>query len=134
MSIFSSKTSTASWRRWAYDAFRTKAKSVTVFDPVGGDSISLWVTRKAITITKISCHRQGGTSIAINIEHGTNPGNPGTNLWSGSQTVTDTTSIDQSFDAFANAAVSANNVVKLEITNVTGNVSEAHVTVEYTED
>lgn len=134
MSIFSSKTTAAVWRRWAYKALRTRSKSVTVFSPVAGDSITLWVTKVPITITKISSHRQAGTSIAINIEHGTNPANPGSSLWASNQTVTDETIVDQNFDAFVNAAVATNNVIKFEITSVIGNVQEAHVTVEYVEE
>jgi len=101
---------------------------------VAGDSVTLWVTKVPITITKISAHRQAGTSIVINIEHGLNPAAPGTNLWSSNQTVTAETSIDQTFDAFANADVAINNVIKLEISTVTGSVAEAHVTIEYVEE
>ena len=109
-------------------------KGITLIEPVNGDSISIWVPPSPIIITAISAHRQGGTSIIFNIEHGTDPSNPGTSLWSGNQTVTANTSIDQTFDAFNDATVLADNIIKLEIITVTGSVTEFHVTIEYKVD
>ncbi len=131
MSIFSSVTTAAVWRRFVYALLRKKQKGVTIFDPVGGDSVSLWVPRHAITITDVSAHRQAGTNVTFNIEHGTDPSNPGTSLWSSNQVVTANTALDQTFDAFNDATVQADNVIKLEVVSVLGAVTEFHVTIEY---
>lgn len=134
MSIFGSETTASVWRRFVYALLRKKQKGVTILDPVGGDSITLWVPRHDITITDVSAHRQGGTNVTFNIEHGTNPSNPGTSLWSSNQVVTANTALDQSFDAYNDATIPADSLLKLEITAVTGSVSEFHVTIEYTID
>ncbi len=133
MSIWGSTTTTAAWRRYVIQALTAQSKGVTILDPVGGDSISIWVPKNAVTITGVSAHRQDGTSFAFNIKHGSNPGSPATALWDSNETVTATTSIDQTFADFDNADVTADHIVKLEITAVTGSVSELHVTIEFEE-
>lgn len=108
--------------------------SATVIDPENGDSLTFLVPRVAITITGVSAHRQDGTSVVFNIKHGTNPSAPANSLWSSDETVTANTTIDQTFAAYNDATVPADNAIKLEITTVNGAVSEFHVTIEYTVD
>lgn len=108
--------------------------SATLIDPEATDSITIFVPRSAITITGVSAHRQGGTSVAFNIDHGTNPSAPANALWSSDETVTANTTIDQSFAAFNDATVPADSAVKLVLSAVTGTVTEFHVTLEYTVD
>jgi hypothetical protein len=108
--------------------------SATVIDPANGDSLTFLVPSQAITIIGVSAHRQDGTSVLFNVKHGTNPSAPANSLWASDETVTANTSIDQTFAAFNDATVPANSAVKLEITTVTGTVSEFHVTIEYTVD
>ena len=120
---------------WAVPgAVPTSHSGATVIDPADGDSLTFFVPSAAITITGVSAHRQGGTSVIFNIEHGTNPSAPGTSLWSANETVTADTTLDQTFAAFNDATVLADNIIKLEIVTVTGAVTEFHATIEYTVD
>jgi len=108
--------------------------SATVIDPANGDSLTFLVPSTAITITGVSAHRQAGTSILFNVKHGPDPSTPANSLWSSDETVTANTTIDQTFAAFNDATVPADTAIKLEITTVTGAVTEFHVTLEYTVD
>lgn len=129
------KSKQANWRQYVAKILSIPFHvGATIIDPISGDSLTFFVPSQNIIITTVSAHRQSGTSILFNIEHGTNPAFPGTSLWSSNQTVTADTSIDQSFDAFNDASVLADNIIKLEIITVTGSVAEFHVTIEYKAD
>lgn len=110
------------------------AKSITLIDPVAGDSgrVQL-VFPSAVTITRIGCSVRSATSVSINLDERTAPApdTAGTPVM-GSALVCGTS--EASTSAFTNAGIAARAPLALTISAISGTPDTLRVFVEYTVD
>lgn len=106
-------------------------KSISIFNPVAADSVTLLYTQSSTTISKLVAIL-AGTSPSVNytIKYGTNR-TTGTEIITGGSTANSTTT-GNSTTVFNNSVIPANNFVWLEVTGVTGTVTEFHATINIT--
>jgi hypothetical protein len=110
------------------------SKSITVADPMSSETVDLWVTPVAITITKISYFARGITqSVAFDVSHGTDPDTLAV-IDSTGWTATTTTIVNDSTFSGGDVTVVADSVVAVELGTVSGTDVFFHITVHYTED
>jgi len=110
------------------------AKSITLIDPVAGDSgrVQL-VFPAAVTITRIGCSVRGATSVSINLDERTAaaPDAAGTPVMS-SDLACGTS--EAATTMFANAAIAGRAPLALTISAISGTPDTLRVFVEYTVD
>jgi len=107
-----------------------RSKSVTMEDPVDGDRIALMMNSRPITVTGVSHASLAGTSVLYNLEYAAS-------IASGTVIHTDTcASSTPEWDVAPSgtATVPTDQIVLLEITTVTGSVTDFQLTFEYTID
>jgi hypothetical protein len=113
---------------------KTYIKSMTLFDPVTGDSGRIQISfPTAVTITRVSCSVKAATSATINLDERAEatPDTTGTAvLTSGLACDTDT----EVSTTFTNAGIAARVPVALTISAVSGTPDTLRVHVEYTVD
>jgi hypothetical protein len=110
------------------------SKGVTVADPASSETIDLWVTPVAITITEISYFARGTTqSVAFDVSHGTDPDTLAV-IDSTGWTASSTTIVNDSTFSGGDVTVTADSVVAVELGTVSGTDVFFHITVHYTED
>jgi hypothetical protein len=110
------------------------SKGVTVADPASSETIDLWITPVAITITGISYFVRGTTpSVAFDVSHGTDPDSLAV-IDSTGWTATTTTIVNDSSFSGGDVTVAADSVVAAELGTVSGTDVFFHITVHYTED
>jgi len=107
-----------------------QSKAISVPEPTATDDITLFFTNTALTISSVVVVLRGTSpSITFSLSSGGNRTTVTTNNVNG-QTVTNTTT--GTSVTLANTAVSANNFIWLRITAISGTVTEAHFTINYT--
>jgi hypothetical protein len=114
--------------------YKTGIKSMTVFDPVTGDSGRVqFMFPNAVTITSISCSVKAATSATINLDERAfaTPDTTGTSVLT-SNLACDTDGATST--TFSNAGIAANVPVALLITAVSGTPDTLRVYVTYTID
>jgi len=107
----------------------TQKTSFTLTDPVLSDLMGIWITDKAITVTKIQAICEGGTSAVLNIEFATTVTAAGTlidQIIPTTSIVTETTLTD--------ATVPTGQVISVNIGTVVGGVNSVTCTIWYRED
>lgn len=107
-----------------------KSKSITVEDPADGDRLALFMNNGAITVTGISHASLAGTSVLYNLEFAAS-------IASGTVIHTDTcASSTPEWDVAPSGddTVPTDQIILLEITTVTGTVTDFTLTFYYTED
>lgn len=112
---------------WALD---TKSKSIIIEDPADGDRLAMWMNEAAITVLGVSFASLAGTSVLFNLEYAAT-------IASGTVIHTDTcASSTPEWDVAPSgtAAVPTDQIVLVEITTVTGGVTDFVVTVHYREN
>jgi len=119
----------------AWKAIPTLTKGITVEDPVTGETISMFYTNVAITVTQITAVIVGSTSITFNISHGTSRAAVTNDVMSADDVADSTTTgnITTSFGG-GDPTIPADSFVCLTTSAASGTPTELHVTVEYTED
>jgi hypothetical protein len=119
----------------AAPATPTLTKSITVEDPVSGETISMFYTNVAITVTQITAVIVGSTSVTFNISHGTSRAAVTNDVMSADDVADSTTTgnITTSFGG-GDPTIPADSFVALTTSAASGTPTELHVTVEYTED
>jgi hypothetical protein len=113
---------------------KTQIKSLTLFDPVTGDSGRIQVYfPAAVTITRVACSVKAATSATINLEERAEatPDTAGTAVLT-SNLACDTNS--EVSTTFSNAGIAARVPLALTITAVSGTPDTLRVHIEYTID
>jgi hypothetical protein len=106
------------------------SKSITVEDPADGDRLAIFMNERAVTVLGVSFASLAGTSVLFNLEFATT-------IASGTVIHTDTcASSTPEWDVTpsGDATIPTDQIVLLEITTVTGSVTDFHVTIYYDED
>jgi hypothetical protein len=104
--------------------------SVTIEDPADGDRIAIGMNERAITVLGVSHASAAGTSVLYNVEFGTT-------IASGTVVHTDTCATstpEWDVTPSGDATIPTDQITMIEITTVTGVVTDFHVTVYYDED
>jgi hypothetical protein len=109
------------------------SKALSMMSPQSGDNDTLFFTSQAHTISNIYTVIQGsGTpSITITYYYGTNRSS-GTAILTGGITTTSTTSVTTTpYSSLTNGVIPANNFVWAVVTALSGTVTEAGTTIEF---
>lgn len=111
------------------------SKSVTIETPTLNDSISVFFTNKAITITKMVAVLVGSAtpSVAWTVRHSTDRSATGNEVVTGGTTTT-SVSTGSVVTSFNDATVPADSFVWVVVGTVTGTVGQIHLTVFYNGD
>lgn len=110
-------------------------KSITIEDPTASEAISVFITDKAITITKVKSHCRGTTpSVTWNLRHNTDPTAGTADVFTSNPITTATTSIETDDSGFGDETIPADEVVWFLTSAVSGTVDAIHLTIFYTED
>jgi len=108
------------------------SKTLTVEDPGGAESITMFYADEAITVEKIVCVLTGTIpSVIWGVNHATSRTGSGTSIVTG--TTTDVTS-GSSITSFADATVPADSHVWFVTTATSGTIDSLSLTVQYTQD
>jgi len=110
---------------------RQQIKSVTLFDPVAGDSGRVQLMfDEAVTITRVACSVKAATSVTIQLDEraAATPDTAGTDVLT-SSLACDTN--EEVTTSFANAGIAARVPVALTISAVTGTPDTLRVHVSY---
>lgn len=116
------------------EALPSRSFSITIEDPTNAEDISLWKTTNAITISEETCVVIGTTpSVTQTLRFGTDRSVTGTELNTGGNTITSTTTgdVDSTFD---DATIPADNFIWVETTAQSGTVFSLNCSWEYTID
>jgi hypothetical protein len=106
------------------------SKAITVETPANGDRIAMFMNERAITVLGVSFASVGGTSVLFNIEFAAS-------IASGTVVHTDTCATstpEWDVTPSGDATIPTDQITLLEITTVTGGVTQLTVTIYYTED
>lgn len=112
----------------------TGLKSITLFDPVTGDSGRIQIMFPvAVTITRVACSVKAATSVTIQLDErvAATPDTAGTDVLTGSLACDTNQEVTTSF---ANAGIAAQVPVALTISAVSGTPDTLRVHIEYTEN
>lgn len=110
------------------DAGAIGPKSVTILNPTGSESLTLFYVNAAVTVQQITASVRGTTpSINVDVFYAPTPAASGTSLVTGGVTVTDT-SITTSF---SNAVIPANSYVRLVTSAKSGTVDELSISLDF---
>jgi hypothetical protein len=112
----------------------TLTKSITVEDPVTGETISMFYTNVAITVTQITAVIVGSTSITFNISHGTSRAAVTSDVMTADDVADSTTTGNVTTTGWDDETIPADSFVCLTTSAASGTPTELHVTIEYTED
>jgi hypothetical protein len=102
------------------------SKGVTIETPAGGDRIAIYMNERAVTITGVSFASVNGTSVLFNIEYAAT-------IVSGTVIHTDTcasTTPEWDVTPSGTTAIPTDQIICVEITTVTGSVTQLHITLE----
>ena len=122
------------WTVPAGGSAATLTKSITVEDPVTGETISMFFTTVAITVTQITAVIVGSTSITFNISHGTSRAAVTNDVMTSDDVADSTTTGNITTTGWSDNTIPADSFVCLTTSAASGTPTELHVTVEYTED
>ncbi|HNY42326.1 MAG TPA: hypothetical protein PKJ41_18125 [Bryobacteraceae bacterium] len=109
-------------------------KSITLMDPVAGDSGRVQIMfPAAVTLTRIGCSVRGATSVSINLDErsAATPDTAGTPVMS-SALVCDEN--EASAMTFSNASIAARSPLALTLSVISGTPDTLRVFIEYTVD
>jgi hypothetical protein len=108
-------------------------RSITIALPVNGDIFSIFTTHLAITLNRMEAFLRGSAtpSVTWKIHYGPDPSAAGTVVVTAGTTTTVTGSID-TITSFNNSTPQADDAIWLEITALSGTVTELHVTLFFT--
>jgi hypothetical protein len=110
------------------DAGALGPKSVTLVNPTGSETITLFYVNSAATVQQITASVKGSSpSINFDVFYAPTPAASGTSLVTGGVTVTDT-SITTSF---SNATIPANSYVRLVTSAKSGTVDELSISLDF---
>jgi hypothetical protein len=112
----------------------TKTRSITLFDPVTGDSGRVQIMFPlAVTITRVACSVKAATSVTIQLDEraAATPDTAGTDVLTAALAC-DTN--EEATSSFANAGIAARVPLALTISAVTGTPDTLRVHIEYTEN
>ena len=110
------------------DAGAIGPKSVTILNPTGSESITLFYVNAAATVQQLTASVRGTTpSITVDVFYAPTPAASGTSLVSGGVAVTDT-SITTSFSS---AVIPANSYVRLVTSAKSGTVDELSISLDF---
>jgi len=112
----------------------TLTKSITVEDPVTDETISMFYTNVAITVTQITAVIVGSTSVTFNISHGTSRAAVTNDVMAADDVADSTTTGNITTTGWSDEDIPADSFVCLTTSAASGTPDELHVTVEYTED
>lgn len=101
----------------------------TVLTPTSGDDPLIFQAPVAVTITSFNCVTIGGGDIDVDLQE---CDANGTNCVSGGITLADVTNTTQTDTSFADAAIDADDWMKLVLTNDAGTVDQLACRVEFT--
>lgn len=114
--------------------FAAKSVTITIEDPTNAEDITLMFTDRAITIVSETCVVVGSTpSVTVTLRHGTDRSAAGTELNTGGNAITSTTSGDQD-TTLDDATIVADSWLWIETTAQSGTVDTLTCTWEYTVD
>ena len=103
-------------------------------NPALNDTIGLWYSNKAITITEVRSVRSGGTSVTWNIKHASDRSAAGTDVFTADQVTTSTTTGDVDNSGFNDNTIAASNFVWFKVTAVSGSVTWIELTITFDAD
>lgn len=112
---------------------RADFKSITITNPTV-QNIRFLIAPYAFTITEVKTNIVGGTSVTFNIEHGTNPTSGTANLWSSDEVANTLTAAELQSTSYNDASVADEEVISIDISAVSGSVTQFMVTVYFTRD
>jgi len=108
-----------------------ESKSIAMLEPTGSEELTLFFTKRAITIKQITSVVRGTSpSLTFTIRHNTDRSATGAEVVTGGTTVTNTTT-GSVVTSFNNASIAANSWVWIENTAKSGTVDEFHVSVHF---
>jgi len=112
-----------------------RSKSITIEVPVAADSITVFFTNKAVTVSKMVAVLVGSAtpSVAWTVRHGTDRSATGAEVVTGGTTTT-SVSTGSVVTAFNDATIVADSFVWVVIGTVSGTVGQIHLTIFWTED
>lgn len=110
------------------DAGAIGPKSVTILNPTGAESLTLFYVNSAVTVQQLTASVRGTTpSINVDVFYAPTPALTGTSLVIGGITVTDTSIIT----SFSNAVIPANSYVRLKTSAKSGTVDELAISLDF---
>lgn len=104
-------------------------KSVTIVNPTGTEDIMMFYVNAACTIQQITASVKGPSSqsITFDIRYGASPTGTGTSVVTGGTSVSTT----QIVTSFTNATIPANSYVRVVTSNMTGDVDELAISIDF---
>jgi hypothetical protein len=112
---------------------RQDFKSITITDPTV-QTVRFYISPYAHTITEVKTNLVGGTSVTFNIEHGTNPTSGTANLWSSDEVANTLTAAETQSTSYNDATIADEEVISIDISAVSGTVTQFLCTVYFTRD
>lgn len=108
------------------------SRSFTLESPVVGDKFTIWTPHLPQTISRIEAFVRGSSSPSVTwkLKKDTDPTAAGTAVITVGTTTTVTTSIQQ-VTAFDSSSIAADTALWIEITAVSGTVTELHLTIHF---
>lgn len=107
-------------------------KTITVENPTGEESVTMFFVDEAITVEKIKCVLTGTSpSVTWGVNHATSRTGSATSIVTG--TTTDVTT-GSTVTSFADATVPANSFIWFTTTATSGTINTLSLTVKYTQD
>jgi len=105
--------------------------AITVLNPSLNDKFILIFFRTAVTIQEVSSTRQGGTSVTWNLYHGTDSSSEATKVFTSDVTTSTENTVTTSTPT-SDSTLNAQNFLVVELTAVSGTVTQFHLSVRYT--
>lgn len=113
----------------------TQSKGLTIEFPSSAESIGMWKTPVAITVSSLEAVLVGSSSpsVTFNIAFGTDR-TSGTNVFSSGRTATSTTTGHTFNSSFNDATIPAGSFIWVTTSAQSGTVTQIEITINYTED
>lgn len=108
----------------------TGPKSFNMYAPTSSENITMFYTPSALTVSRISSVIRGGTSVGFTIRYDGNRAATGTEIVTNGILCNSTTT-GVSTTSFNNSTITASSYVWLTTSNVSGNVEELSVTLNF---
>jgi hypothetical protein len=112
---------------------RNDFKSITITDPTT-QTVRFYISPYAHTITEVKTNIVGGTSVTFNIEHGTDPTSVTANLWSSDEVANTLNAAETQSTSYNDATIADEEVISIDISAVSGSVTQFLCTVYFTRD
>ena len=112
------------------------SKAISIINPIATEDITLFYTRRAITISEMNTILSGSGDLSINwtTRHDTNRTGSGTEIITGGTVSTISGSIEI-IKTFNDATIPSGSMIWLETNNeISGSIGEFHLDIEYSYD